>query len=80
MDVLWYDILHVVEVLSRFPVVYDDLRFRSMIDELTKHADKEGCYTASYMYRVWKGWLFADKKRPSPWLTFLVLRILKRIG
>jgi hypothetical protein len=51
-----------------------------MIDELAKHADEEGCYTFSYMYRAWKGWSFADRKRPSPWLTFLVLRILKRIG
>jgi hypothetical protein len=31
------------------------------------------------MYRAWKGWSFADKKRPSPWLTFLVLRIQHRL-
>jgi hypothetical protein len=32
------------------------------------------------MYMSWKGWSFADKKSPSPWLTFLVLRLLKRVG
>jgi hypothetical protein len=31
------------------------------------------------MYRAWKGWSFADKKNPSPWLTLLVHRILKRL-
>jgi len=27
---------------------------------------------------VWKGWSFAGKKRPSPWLMFLALRVLQR--
>jgi hypothetical protein len=31
------------------------------------------------MYRAWKGWSFADKKNPSPWLTFLVLRLQRRV-
>ena len=31
------------------------------------------------MYRAWKDWSFADKKHPSPWLTFLALRVLKRV-
>ena len=31
------------------------------------------------MYRAWKGWSFADKKHPSPWLTFLVLRVLNTL-
>ena len=77
---VWYDILHVVDVLSRFPFVYHDQRFREMVDTITEQADKEGHYTANSMYRAWKGWSFADKKNPSPWLTFLVLRILKRRG
>jgi len=31
------------------------------------------------VYRAWKGWSFANKKDPSPWLTFLVLRVLRRM-
>jgi len=77
---VWYDILHVVDVLSRFPFVHTDPCFREMVETLTAQADDEGCYTANSMYRAWKGWSFADKKNPSPWLTFLVLRVLKRIG
>jgi len=76
---VWYDILHVVDVLSRFPWVYDDPRFNEMVDAVTSQADEDGLYTASSMYMAWKGWSFADKKKPSPWLTFLVLRIMKRM-
>jgi hypothetical protein len=76
---VWYDILHVVDVLSRFPFVHDDPRFREMVEAITTQADEQGRYTAGSMYRAWKGWSFADKKNPSPWLTFLVLRVVKRI-
>ncbi len=77
---VWYDILHVVEVLSRFSFVHADRRFQQMVETITAQADAEGRYTASSMYQSWKGWSFADKKNPSPWLTFLVLRMLKRVG
>jgi hypothetical protein len=71
---VWYDILHVVDMLSRFPFVHADPRFQEMVKTIIVQADENGCYTASSMYRAWKGWSFADKKNPSPWLTFLVLR------
>jgi hypothetical protein len=77
---VWYDILHVVDVLSRFPFVHEDPRFQEMVETITAQADDEGRYTAASMYRAWKGWSFADKKTPSPWLTFLVLRIQRRLG
>ena len=77
---VWYDILHVVDVLSRFPFVHSDPRFREMLETITAQADEEGRYTAGSMYRAWKDWEFANKKRSSAWLTFLVLRLQKRVG
>ncbi len=77
---VWYDILHTVDVLSQFPFVYEDPRFLEMVETITDQADEDGRYTANSMYMAWKGWSFANKKEPSPWLTFLVYRILKRIG
>ena len=77
---VWYDILHVVDVLSRFPGVHSDPHFGEMVEVITKQADVDALYTANSMYMAWKGWSFADKKNPSPWITFLVLRILKRLG
>jgi len=77
---IWYDILHVVDVLSPYPFAHSDNRFQEMVEAIRSQADGEGRYTAGSMYRAWKGWSFTDKKKPSPWLTFLVLRILKRVG
>jgi hypothetical protein len=75
---VWYDILHVVDVLSRFPFVHGDSRFRGIVETITAQADENGRYTAGSMYRAWKGWSFADKRNPSPWLTFLMLRVQRR--
>ena len=75
---VWYDILHVADVLSRFTFVHSDPRFVQMLETLTAQADPQGHYTATSMYQSWKGWSFADKKAPSPWLTYLVYAILKR--
>jgi hypothetical protein len=49
------------------------------VETITAQADYEGRYTATSMYRAWQGWSFADKKNPSPWLTFLVLRVQERV-
>jgi hypothetical protein len=50
-----------------------------MVQAITAQADAQGRYTAGSMYQAWKGWSFADKKHPSPWLTFLALRVCQRI-
>ena len=75
---VWYDILHVVDVLGRFPFIHADPRFQEMVEISREQADDQGRYTATSMYRAWKGWSFADKKNPSPWLTFLALRVQMR--
>jgi len=75
---VWYDILHVVDVLSRYSRVQGDPRFQEMLHALLSQADEEGRFTARSMYRAWKGWSFADKKHPSPWLTLLALRVQRR--
>ena len=68
-----------MDVLSRLPFVHGDPRLGEMVQTIVAQGDEDGRFTASSMYRAWKGWSFADKKNPSPWLTFLVLRILKRM-
>jgi hypothetical protein len=75
---IWYDLFHVLDVLSRYPFARSDPRFIEMLDTLRQQADTGGCYTATSMYQPWKGWSFADKKNPSPWLTMLAWRILAR--
>ena len=76
---VWYDILHVADVLSHFPLVHNDPRFLEIVGTILDQADEDGRYTAGSMYMAWKGWSFANKKEPSPWLTLLVERMEKRI-
>jgi len=76
---VWYDILHVADVLSRFPFVHGDPRFQQMVENIITQSDERGRYTAGSMYRAWQDWSFADKKTPSPWLTFLVQRVRSRM-
>ena len=76
---VWYNILHVTDVLSHLPEIHADTRFKEMVNAITEQADEQGRYTANSMYMAWKGWSFANKKEPSPWLTFLVYRLLERI-
>ncbi len=75
---IWYNLLHVLDVLSRFPRALRDPRFQEMVGELVVQADARGRFTATSMYRAWKGWSFANKKAPSPWLSFLAVRIIQR--
>jgi len=75
---IWYDLLHALDVLSRFPKARSDPRLQEMVGELVIQADAQNRFTATSMYRAWKGWSFADKKAPSPWLTFLAVRIIQR--
>lgn len=75
---IWYDILHVLEVLTQFNwVLYDD-RFKEMLNTVLLKADVEGKYKPESEWKAWQGWDFGQKKQPSLWLTFLVLRIQKR--
>jgi hypothetical protein len=60
--------------------VHRDLRFQEMLTAVTFQADAGGRYTAGAMYMPWKGWSFADRKQPSPWLTLLILRMQRRLA
>jgi hypothetical protein len=77
---IWYDILHVLDVLSQFKWLQKDQRIKEIVDIVKSKANGEGKYTPESEWKAWKGWDFGQKKQPSRWLTFLVLRMLKRIG
>ena len=77
---VWYDILHVLDVLSQFAWLNDDSRLQKMVDLLRLKANDEGKYVPESVWTAWKGWDFAQKKEPSRWLTFLATRIFKRLS
>jgi len=77
---IWYDILHVLDVLSQCGWLKKDRRLQEMAEIVRSKADSEGKYTPESEWTAWKGWDFGQKKQPSRWLTFLALRTLKRVG
>jgi hypothetical protein len=74
----WYDILHVLDILSHFAWARRDKRFMQMLKAIESKADGEGRYTPESIWTAWKDWDFGQKKIPSPGLTFFVQRVLKR--
>jgi hypothetical protein len=76
---VWYDILHVLDVLSQFPWLRGDPRLQEMIALLQSKADEQGRFTPQSVWMAWKGWEFAQKKEPSLWITLIAHRALRRI-
>jgi hypothetical protein len=75
----WYDILHVLDVLSHFAWARKDECFRQMLETIEIKANGEGRYIPESVWTAWKEWDFSQKKVPSMGLTFYVHRILKRV-
>lgn len=76
---VWYDILHYLDTLTRFPIAKRDKRLKEIVDVLAEKADTEGRFTPESIWTKWKGWEFCQKKEPSRWITFLAQRIIKRM-
>jgi len=75
---IWYDILHFVDTLTRLACARKDKRLRQVVELLGSRADSEGRLTSMSIWTKWKGWEFCQKKEPSYWLTLLYHRALAR--
>ena len=76
---VWYDLLHVLEVLSRFTWLREDARLLDMLSLLKQKADPQGRFQLESIWTAWKDWEFGQKKQPSRWLTLLAWRIISRM-
>jgi hypothetical protein len=76
---IWYDILHLTDVLSQLDWLHKDERLLEMVDIINEKANANGLYTAESIWRAFTEWDFGQKKEPSPWITLLVYKILKRL-
>ena len=77
---LWYDILSVAGVLSRYPHTHPDPRFQEMIGIIKSKQDENGFFTPESVYQKLKDWDFGQKKVPSPYLTFLCRLVFARLS
>ena len=75
---VWYDLLHVLEVLSRFDWLREDPRLLDMLTVLEKKADADCRFTSESVWAAWKDWEFGQKQAPSRWLTLLAWRTIRR--
>jgi len=75
---IWYDIVHVLDVLSYCTWLKHDSRLKEMA-QIVKSKGKDGKYTPESEWTAWKGWDFGQKEEPSRWLTFLIMRLLRRM-
>ncbi len=76
---IWYDLVHVLDVLSRFSWLRQDARLLEMVDLLKSKSDAQGRYTNESVWTAWKDWEFGQKKAPSRWLTLMAWRIIARV-
>lgn len=77
---IWYDIVSVVDVLSHFDFVKSDKRFLEMVMLIKDKQDDNGLFVPETVYQKCKNWDFGQKKKPSPYLTYLCHLILMRVG
>ena len=78
VPMIWYDVVHVLDVLTRFPSLRDDTRVQEMVGIVEGKADEQGCFTPESVWQAWKDWDFGQKREPSRWLTLVVHRMLRR--
>ena len=76
---IWYDILHVTEVLTQFEWLCKDRRLREMTAIVEAKADDQGRFTPESIWQAWREWDFGQKREPSAGLTLLAQRMLQRI-
>jgi len=77
---MWYDLVSVMDVLSRIESIKTDTRFIEMALLIKSKQDCNGLFTPEAVFQKFKEWDFGQKKSPSPYLTYLCHRILERIG
>jgi len=77
---IWYDVLHVVDVLSRIPAVRTSQAFIEMLGVVCGHELAEGGFIPGSVYQEFRNWDFGQKKASSEWLSLRVALIRARVG
>jgi len=77
---MWYDIVSVADVISRFDFAKKDKRFLEMISIIKQKQDADGLFIPESVYQKCKDWDFGQKKKVSPYLSFFIIRIFERLG
>lgn len=75
---IWYNIVHVVDVLSRFPSARKDTRFHEMLALINARQQPNGGFIPESVWPPYAAWDFGQTTVASPWLTYQITRINQR--
>jgi hypothetical protein len=75
---IWYDLLHVAEVLTQFEWLSKDKRLGELVAIVKAKTDHQGRFTPESIWQAWRAWDFGQKREPSVWLTLIAWRMLNR--
>jgi hypothetical protein len=76
---IWFDILHVAEILSYFDYAVKDKRFLEILSVIKVKRNSEQLFKAESVWMAWKNIDSGHKKTVSSWISFIVYRIFNRI-
>ena len=76
---VWYDILHFLDVLTKFKHLKNDKNLKELLSILKDKVKHDPFLKPESAYRAWKEWDFGQKREPSHWITFLAYRVLSRM-
>jgi hypothetical protein len=76
---IWYDLLHVVEVLSQVWSIREDWRLQEMF-ALIKSKETAAGYIPESVYQPYKEWDFGQKKYPSTWMNERIQQMESRLA
>jgi hypothetical protein len=74
-----YGILSVVDTLTAVPAARGDPRLSTLLDAVETAGGPDG-YRAATVSGAWASFDFGQKKLPSPWITLLATRAVRRLG
>jgi len=73
-----YQLLKTIDTLSLIPAVHVDTRYQEIVARLKSKQTSEGRWQVESINKTWSAFDFGQKKAPSPWVTFLALRVITR--
>jgi len=76
---IWYDVLHVVDVLSRIPAIRTSQAFSGMLGIVCGYELPGSGFIPGSVYQEFRDWDFGQKKVPSEWLGLKVALLLARL-
>jgi hypothetical protein len=74
----WYDIVSVCDALSQVAGIEKDDRYAEMLKTIQDKQTPQGMFIPESVYLKCKSWDFGQKIDPSPYLTYLILKIFQR--